>query len=95
MGLTIHYKLRLTQADEGMDDFQARWAVEDARKAAFKFKRQGRVDAVGAIRFDAEARRIATVLAHASGARPPEGFHRGGNPSAGRPVVRGGRGPRL
>jgi hypothetical protein len=60
MGLTIHYRLKLTRADAGMDDFQARWAVEEARKLALKFKRQRRVEDVGALGFEPALRRLAS-----------------------------------
>ena len=59
MGLTIHYQLKLARADKGMDDLQARWAVEEARKLALRLKRQGRVDAVGTPTFEPAVRRLA------------------------------------
>lgn len=59
MGLTIHYQLRLARAEAGMDDLQARWAVEALRKLALGFKRQGKLDAVGGIGFGPEERRHA------------------------------------
>ena len=46
MGLTIHYKLKLRPDSHGIDDLRARWAVEEAREIAKKFKRRGRFDAV-------------------------------------------------
>jgi hypothetical protein len=59
MGLTIHYKLGLIGAVEGVDHLQARDVVDVARKLALKFKRKGRVDAVGAIGFEPALRRFA------------------------------------
>lgn len=59
MGLTIHYQLKLARADEGVDDLQARWAVEALRKLALKFKRQGRFDTVGGAGFGPRERRLA------------------------------------
>jgi hypothetical protein len=59
MGLTIHYRLKLARADAGVDDLQARDAVAEARKLALRFKRQGRVDAVGKIGFTPDLRGLA------------------------------------
>ncbi|MCU0772381.1 MAG: hypothetical protein MUE94_11535 [Verrucomicrobia bacterium] len=59
MGLTIHYQLRPADSDEGVEDLQARWAVEELRKLALKFKRQGRVTAVGGMDFTPDLRRFA------------------------------------
>ena len=47
MGLTIHYKLKFHSEHAYIEDLQARWLVEEARKLAFSFKRKGRVDGVG------------------------------------------------
>ncbi len=60
MGLTIHYHLKLARTAEGMDDLQARWASEEVRKLALRFKRQGRIETVGAMGFDPRARRHAS-----------------------------------
>jgi hypothetical protein len=59
MGLTIHYQLKLPRADEGLDDLQARRAVEALRRLALKFKRQGRFDTVGSAGFGPGERRLA------------------------------------
>ncbi len=40
-----------------MDDLQARWAAEGLRKRALRFRREGRVDTVGALNFEPAARR--------------------------------------
>lgn len=58
MGLTIHYNLKLAHAGAGVDDLQVRDAVAEARTLALKFKRQGRVDAVSKMDFEA-LRRLA------------------------------------
>lgn len=59
MGLTIYYQLKLARMDEGVDDLQARRAAGELRKLALKFKRQGRLDAVGKLGFAPEHRRSA------------------------------------
>lgn len=59
MGLTVHYRLKLQSADVDMEDTQARRLVEAARNLAKKFKRQGRVNAVGPLLHDLAARNLA------------------------------------
>jgi hypothetical protein len=59
MGLTIHYELKLSTARRGLDEFEARRAVEAWRKLALKFKRQGRLDSVGKLGFAPADRRYA------------------------------------
>lgn len=60
MGLTIHYQLRPSATHEGIDDLQARWAAQELRKLALKFKRAGRVEAVGQMGFTPDLRRWAS-----------------------------------
>lgn len=58
MGLTIHFKLKFQSEHADIEDLQARWLVEEARKLAFSFKRKGRVDGVGPLGQDWAARKL-------------------------------------
>jgi hypothetical protein len=58
MGLTIHFKLKFQSEHAAIEDLQARWLVEEARKLAFSFKRKGRVDGVGPLGQDRPARKL-------------------------------------
>jgi hypothetical protein len=60
MGLTIHYQLRPAGTHEGIDDLQARWVAQELRKLALKFKRAGRLQAVGQMGFTPDLRRLAS-----------------------------------
>ena len=59
MGLTIHYKLKFQSEHADVEDLQARWLVEEARKLAFSFKRKGRVDGVSPLGSDYAAKKLA------------------------------------
>lgn len=63
MGITIHYKLRFQPPHADLAELEARRLVEEARKVALSFRRRGRVDAVGRIGDDFEARKLAEANA--------------------------------